>query len=81
MDSCSKGNPELAGGGGIIRSHNDNLLKAFFGFYGQCTNNIAEAKAILQGLHMFKTMGLTNVMIESDSLIVVNMINKRSQTY
>lgn len=43
-------------------------------FYGICSNNIAEAKAILNGVYWYINNGYTNVM-ELDSQIIIKMIN------
>ncbi|XP_009791070.1 uncharacterized protein [Nicotiana sylvestris] len=45
-DGCNNGNPGSAGGGGLIRDHNGVLIGVFAEFYGDCSCNIAEAKAI-----------------------------------
>ncbi|KAM3342700.1 hypothetical protein P3S68_027666 [Capsicum galapagoense] len=47
VDGCSKGNPGPTGGGGIIRDHVGVMISAFAEFYGECCNNLAEAKAML----------------------------------
>ncbi|XP_070030420.1 uncharacterized protein [Nicotiana sylvestris] len=77
VDGCSKGNPGLAGGGGIIRDHHGNMMKAFAEFYGPCSNNLAEAKALLHGVKLCSNSGFLKVHVESDSMFTVNMINKR----
>ncbi|KAM3288258.1 hypothetical protein P3S67_021688 [Capsicum chacoense] len=46
VDGCSKGNPGPAVGGGIIRDHAGVMISTFVEFYGECSNNLAEAKAI-----------------------------------
>ncbi|XP_070057917.1 uncharacterized protein [Nicotiana tomentosiformis] len=42
-----KRNPGSAGGGGVIRDHQGSFIIAFAEYYGQCTNNFAEANAML----------------------------------
>ncbi|XP_075080903.1 uncharacterized protein LOC142166221 [Nicotiana tabacum] len=65
-----------AGGGGLIRDHNGVLIGAFVEFYGDCNCNIAEVKAMRRGIKMCITKGLTNVIVESDSSIVLNLIKR-----
>lgn len=56
------------------------MVKAFADFYGQCSNNVAEAKALLQCIQMCCNIGLLNVVVESDSLLIINMINRKMKT-
>ncbi|XP_075083264.1 uncharacterized protein LOC142167013 [Nicotiana tabacum] len=46
IDGCSKG---LASGGGCLRNQYGDLIMAYSTFFGSCTNNMAEARAILAG--------------------------------
>ncbi|KAK4724849.1 hypothetical protein R3W88_027628 [Solanum pinnatisectum] len=48
------------GGGGIVK------------FYGNCSNNSAEAMAMLKGIYVCLNNGLTNVIVETDSIIILN---------
>lgn len=77
VDGC-KGNPGAAGGGGIIRNHAGHMIMAFASFYGICSNNVAEAKAILQGMRMCIDNGFPKIIVESDSMIMVVIINRKS---
>ncbi|XP_019266683.1 PREDICTED: uncharacterized protein LOC109244105 [Nicotiana attenuata] len=77
VDGCSKGNPGSAGGGGIIRDQLGDMVKAFAEFYGHCSNNMAEAKAVLHGIKLCNSLGLQNVIVETDSLLIVSIINRR----
>lgn len=52
VDGCSKGNTGRSGGGGILRDHCGLMVMAFSKFYGQGSNNVAGAKAILTGVQM-----------------------------
>jgi len=53
VDGCSKGNPRSAGGSGVIRDHRRIVIKGFFYYYGMCSNNIAEATTLLQGIKLY----------------------------
>ncbi|XP_059284799.1 uncharacterized protein LOC132038092 [Lycium ferocissimum] len=49
-DGCSKGNPGLSGGGGVIRDHLGNLVMAYAMNLNIQTNNYAEAIAMKSGI-------------------------------
>lgn len=69
-NGCSKGNPGTSGAGRYLRDHNGNLVMTFRSFLGNCTNNFAEASAILIGMNWCINNGVLNVIIESDSMIL-----------
>lgn len=62
---------EAITGGGIIRDLQGVLVAAFSSSYVQGTNNIAEFVTLLEGLQLCRDLDLHNVIIESDSSIVV----------
>ncbi|XP_012855085.1 PREDICTED: uncharacterized protein LOC105974516 [Erythranthe guttata] len=76
VDGSSK--EGLCAGGGIIRDGHGRLVAAFSSFYGHGSNNKGELSALLDGLQVCQALRLSNVIIESDSLIVVNAIHGRS---
>lgn len=76
-NGCSKGNPGSAGGGGIIRNSDGSFILAYMENYGVCSNNIAEANVILQGVKICNMKGLVNVSVEVDSQLIINMINHK----
>ncbi|XP_060212219.1 uncharacterized protein LOC132639840 [Lycium barbarum] len=73
----SKGNPGSAGGGGIIRDQTGSMIQAFTEYYGQSSNNIAEANAMLKGIKIYLNAGLSNIVVESKSLWLINIINEK----
>lgn len=75
VDGCCKGNPGTTGGGGMIRNYNGEMIKAFAEFYGQGNNNLAEAKAMLYGVKLCCNCGFSKVIVESDSMLIVNLVN------
>lgn len=79
-DGCCKGNPGNGGGGGILRNSQGNMIMACTDFYGMCTNNLAESKAILTGLQWCASNGYRHVTIESDSQMIIGMINGITET-
>lgn len=64
------------GGGGILRDHFGHMVMAFAEFYGQESNNVAEAKAIHTRIQWCNWNNYIHSIIESDSLIIINMIKK-----
>ncbi|KAF5179844.1 hypothetical protein FRX31_030568 [Thalictrum thalictroides] len=53
----------LAAGGGILRDKYGNHLLNFFSFYGDGSNNVAESRAILDGILTCKRQGFTKFII------------------
>ncbi|MQM02144.1 hypothetical protein Taro_034908 [Colocasia esculenta] len=57
-----------AGGGGIIRDHNGNMLCAFaHAYHGLNSSLAAEALAMREGIFMCCRNGISEVMVETDS--------------
>lgn len=78
VDGASKGNPGLAGGGGLIRDHHGSLVLAYSHFYGPCHSLVAEARAMLDGLRYAAACDIKLHSVESDSLVLVNIIKTSS---
>lgn len=68
---------EAITGGGIICDHQGVLVAAFSSSYVQGTNNIAEFAALLEELQLCRDLDLHNVIIESDSSIVVSAMKQK----
>ncbi|KAG6729530.1 hypothetical protein I3842_01G032600 [Carya illinoinensis] len=79
-DGSCRGNPGNTGGGGIIRDSHGLVKGAFSTYYEYGTNNSAELKAIVEGVRLCKRLHMNNIIIESDSKIVVDWIRKRKCT-
>lgn len=79
-DGSCRGNPGNLGGGGIIRDFQGVVKAAFSAHFGHGTNNEAELQAILEGIRLCKQFHFFNVVIESDSRIVVDWFRKRRCT-
>lgn len=72
FDGCSKGNPGLAGAGAVIY-HFDKECWAESFFVGEnFTNNHAEYAGLILGLQQAKALGIKNLKVEGDSLLVIN---------
>lgn len=76
---ASKGNPGPTGYGGAVRNHQGQVLKVFFGSIGWNTNNVAELEGLWRGLNMAQQEGLTPLIVEGDSQIIINMATKIQQ--
>lgn len=80
VDGCSKGNPGNAGGGGILRDHLGHMVMAFTVYLGCCSNNSAEVQASKTGMRLCLDHGFNKLTIESDSLLVLQMIKGEIST-
>lgn len=72
VDGSSLENPSMAGGGGILRDADGKLVFAFSRFFGTCSNDATEIRAVLEGLKICKQLGYNCIDIEGDSKVVVN---------
>ncbi|KAK0578412.1 hypothetical protein LWI29_009957 [Acer saccharum] len=57
---------------GMVCGH---ALAGFVHLYGVATNSIAEGLALLDGLRMVQQRGIRNLLVESDSKVVVGWLN------
>ncbi|KAF5188016.1 hypothetical protein FRX31_022396 [Thalictrum thalictroides] len=67
-----------AAGGGIIRTNKGQHITNFFKYYGIGTNNMAETRALLDGLTICIELGLGKVQIQTDSKLVVQWFGSRA---
>lgn len=74
-DDCSKGNPGGCGGSGILRYSNNKVILDFACFLGIGTSLEAEFKALLFGIRLCHAQGVKTFQLESDSLILVQILN------
>jgi len=73
---ASKGNPGMAGYGGIFRDQKGKTLLIFLGTIGWDTNNSTELEELWEGLHLAQHHGFFPLVIEGDSQILINMANQ-----
>jgi ribonuclease HI len=73
-DGAARGNPGLAGAGAIITDTDGNVLERVGRFLGETTNNVAEYKAVILGLHRAQEMGAREVELRADSELVVRQL-------
>ncbi|GLJ13809.1 hypothetical protein SUGI_0220390 [Cryptomeria japonica] len=78
FDGASKGNLGLSGYGVVIRDEKGNLIGVVCGQVGFVSNNIVEITTLEEGLKWAYANGVSKVVIEGDSKVVLNGItNKR----
>lgn len=78
-DSC-RCNPGNSGGGGVIRDETGRVKGAFSACFGIGTNNEAEVRAVREGIALCKKLNFVNMIIESDSKLVVNWLRRGKYT-
>jgi ribonuclease HI len=72
FDGVSKGNPGQTGMGGVIRNNKGNIIRMYAGSLGNSTNNVMEFGSLETGLEILSREGMTNVIVEGDSTLVIN---------
>jgi ribonuclease HI len=78
FDGASRGNPGLSGIGCIINNEDGQWLLKRAKLINPTSNNLAELEAVLEGIKLCLKLGLTKVIIEGDSQIVINALRKKS---
>ena len=76
-DGCSKGNPGVCGGGGVVRDSNGHAVFAFSAFLGEGTSLRAEALAALVGIRLCRAKGVERLAIQADSLLLIGILQGR----
>ena len=73
-DGACSGNPGPAGIGVVLKSgkHRKELGTAI----GEATNNIAELRAVIEGIKLLKTLEQTELVIYTDSQLVEGLLTK-----
>ena len=74
FDGCSKGNPGKAGAGAVIYKNNTEIWSKSLFIGNKNTNNEAEYTGLLIGLEEAIDMGIKNLCVEGDSLLVINQM-------
>ncbi|XP_060210477.1 uncharacterized protein LOC132637406 [Lycium barbarum] len=72
-------NNDSIGAGGIIRDSNGQIIMSYAKNLAKGSSNIGEAKAIIYGLQWCTSQSLQNIILESDSLIIINMVKGKSK--
>ncbi|GLJ30420.1 hypothetical protein SUGI_0602070 [Cryptomeria japonica] len=77
FDGACRGNLGVSSFGVVIRNNKVKLLLGSYGALGVATNNEAEIRALLEGLKLCVTNKMTKIVIEGDSLVIIQGIIKR----
>ena len=75
IDGAARGNPGDAGIGIIIKDAQGENLRELYKYIGQATNNVAEYTALIYALQEALILGLKDVVIHSDSELLVKQIS------
>jgi hypothetical protein len=75
FDGASKGNPGPAGYGAAIHNNKGEILHITARNLGHNTNNAVEIWGLLKGLQAAKEQGLSLLIVEGDSQIVINLLS------
>jgi len=76
-DGASKGNPGPAGAGFVLYSE-DGVAIARAGIpLGEATNNVAEYRGLIAGLHEASARGIGRVRVRTDSQLLVRQLTGR----
>ncbi len=74
VDGASRGNPGPAAIGVTIKDENNLLIASISDKIGHTTNNQAEYKALIAGLQKAINLGAQQVVVNSDSELMVKQI-------
>ncbi|KAL0442005.1 UNVERIFIED_CONTAM: putative ribonuclease H protein [Sesamum radiatum] len=78
-DGVSKGNPGVAGAGGIIRNHLGQTVLAFQEHLGLISNTATELKAIYRGVKLCIDSNIRKIWVETDANVALKLISSPSQ--
>ncbi|XP_041004153.1 uncharacterized protein LOC121249518 [Juglans microcarpa x Juglans regia] len=76
VEGSSLNNLGESGDGGVLRNHDGKLQFAFTEYTGIGSNNRVELMVFLLGLRRCKLYGFNNVILELDSLLIVNWLKE-----
>ena len=75
FDGCSKGNPGLAGAGAVIFNYEKEIWGSSKFIGAKTTNNEAEYSGLIMGLEKALDLGIKELAVEGDSLLVIKQMN------
>jgi ribonuclease HI len=76
-DGAARGNPGPAGIGVVITTPRGRVVDRIARGIGIATNNVAEYSAVLEGLKRAKELGATDVVLRSDSKLLIEQLSGR----
>ena len=78
-DGAARGNPGPAGVGVLVTDAEGETLAEIAEGIGEATNNVAEYTAAIRGLERARDLGATDVLLRSDSRLLVEQLAGRFQ--
>ena len=75
-DGGSRGNPGPAAGGVVLLGTDGSTIHESGHFFGRCTNNVAEYRALLAGIEAAATQQITDLRIRLDSELIVKQLKR-----
>jgi ribonuclease HI len=75
VDGGARGNPGPAAIGVVLSSTDGELLEQHGTRIGEATNNVAEYRALIDGLERARALGATEVEVIGDSELIVKQVN------
>jgi ribonuclease H / adenosylcobalamin/alpha-ribazole phosphatase len=76
-DGAARGNPGPAGAGAVVADADGDVLVEIAEGLGETTNNVAEYTAAIRGLEAAKALGADEVLLRSDSQLMINQMTGR----
>jgi ribonuclease HI len=74
-DGAARGNPGPAGAGAQLTTPDGEVVAEIAEGLGETTNNVAEYTAVIMGLERARELGGTDVLLRSDSQLLINQIS------
>jgi ribonuclease HI len=75
VDGGARGNPGPAAAAAVVSTPEGDVLDEASEYLGVATNNVAEYRGLLLGLHRAKALGATEVEVVNDSELVAKQVN------
>jgi ribonuclease HI len=72
----TKGNPGVAGEGGVIKDNGGSIILLYARSMGNSTNNMTKFGALELGLETLSHERMTNTIMEGDATLVINMVKR-----
>ena len=79
FDGASKGNPGMAGRGGVIICLKGKIEVEYFWNIGIESNNMAKVYGLWQGVKQLKEKGVEEATVYGDSHLIIQAMNGASQ--
>ena len=73
-DGGARGNPGPAAGAAVLLSERGDVLAESARYLGTATNNVAEYTGLILGLEAANRLGVTELEVRMDSLLVIQQM-------